>query len=378
MFIEIQKNVLSIIILAILYISLIRHLNWKEYLNKVFLYLIWINIACIFLDSMIIITSGDTSSFASVVLYASTGLYYVIAPMVALMWLYYVELTIQPSKHKFFKSSIVPCVLIIVNLVFVILSYGNDLIFNISEQNVFSRGGLSYITSSISAFILIYSMVKIYLHKNKIRKQEYIPLMLYSVPPLISGIFLMIFKDMNFVFNSLIISNLIIYIYIQSKITSTDFLTGLFNKREYEFVIKQLKANKLRGLELSGMMIDINDFKKINDEFGHKLGDEALITVAKIIKSTVRKQDGVFRVGGDEFMVIITSEEHNIIDDVIDRINDQLTKFNQTKTYPFVLSFSLGKDIYDESVHSDIDEFFENLDFMMYDQKRLYKERTNS
>lgn len=378
MFVEIQKNVLSIIILAIIFISLIKHLNWKEYLNKVFLYLIWINIVCIILDSVIILTSGDSSVFSNVLLYVGVGLYYVIAPMVAWMWLYYVELTVNPASKRFLKTSIFPVVIIVVNFVFVIFSYWNNLIFNISDTNVFSRGSLFFITGGLSGLIFIYSMIRIYLHKTSIRKQEYTPLMLYSVPPLISGILLLIFKDMNFIFNSLIVSNLIIFIYIQSKITSTDFLTGLFNKREYEFVIKQLKASKPKELELSAMMIDINDFKQINDEYGHKLGDEALITISKIIKSSVRKQDYVFRVGGDEFMVILLSDEHDIIKGIINRIDEQLTKFNQLKTYPFELSFSLGKGIYNEEKQQDLDKFFENLDSMMYEQKKVYKKQLNS
>ncbi|MCD4827528.1 MAG: GGDEF domain-containing protein [Acholeplasmataceae bacterium] len=377
MFIDIQKNVLSIIILAILFISLIRHLNWKEYLNKVFLHLILINIACIFLDSMIIITSGQDSLFANITLYISVGLYYTLLPIAALFWLYYVEFTVNPDSKRYIKMSIIPGVLIIFNFILVILSYNNDLIFSINDQNVFARSDFFFITGGLASVILIYSLIHIYLHRKYIRKQEYIPLMLYSVPPLISGIILIAFKDMNFVFNSLIISNLIIYIYIQSKITSTDFLTGLYNRREYEFVIKQLKTNKQKGLELSGMMIDINDFKKINDEFGHKLGDEALITISKIIKASVRKQDGVYRIGGDEFMVVILSEEHDIIDGISERIKEQLDKFNQKKTFPFNLSFSLGKGIYDGENEKDIDKFFEHLDFMMYDQKKLYKEKQN-
>lgn len=375
MYIEIQKNVLSIIILAILYISLIRQLNWKEYLNRVFLYLIWFNIACIALDSMIILTSGNTSIIPNIILYSSVGLYYGVAPVIALLWLCYVDLTIFGDKNRLFKISIMPSIIILINLVLVMASYRYDLIFNINDQNVFSRGSFFFITIALSTIVLMYTMFHIYKNKRTIRSQEYVTLMLFGLPPLVSGIFLIFFKDMNFVWNSLVISQLLVYIYIQSRITNTDFLTGLYNRREYEFRVKQFKNNKLKNVELSGIMIDINDFKKINDDYGHKFGDKALITTSKMIKASIRKQDCVFRVGGDEFVVIILSEEHDIINDIIKKIDKEFFKFNQSTDYPFKLSYSMGKGIYDEKKHDDINAFFEYLDFMMYDQKREYKEQ---
>lgn len=375
MYIEIQKNVISIIILLILYISLVRQINWKEYLNKMFLHLLWFNIVCLILDSVIVLISGNTSNISSIILYASVGIYYSAAPLIALFWLFYADLTIFGDTKRLVKISILPSVLILINFILVIVSYRYDIIFNISEQNIFSRGSFFFTTVIIAALILIYTMIHIYMNKSVIRKKEYIPLLTFALPPLISGIFLIFFKEMNFVWNSMVISHILVYIYIQSRITNTDFLTGLFNRREYEFTVNQLKSNKLKNLELSGIMIDINDFKKINDEYGHKLGDEALIATSKIIKSSIRKKDSVYRVGGDEFLVIIFSGEHQIIDDIIKRIDKKFNEFNLSTEFPFKLSYSMGKGIFEENKHTNINDFFEQLDFMMYDQKRDFKEK---
>jgi diguanylate cyclase (GGDEF)-like protein len=377
LYIEIQKNVLSIIILLILYFSLIRQLNWKEYLNRVFLYLIWFNIACLVLDSIILFTSGNTSTFLNILLYGSVGLYYGLVPIIALLWLYYVDLTIYGNTKRLLKISIIPIIMIVLNFGLVLASFKYALIFNINNQNVFSRGSYFFITISLSAIILVITMIHIYKHRKAVRKQEYIPMMLFGLPPLISGIFLIFYKDMNFVWNSMVISQLLVYIYIQSRITNTDFLTGLYNRREYEFMVKQLKYNKLKNIELSGIMIDINDFKKINDKYGHKLGDEALVTASQMIKESVRKQDWVFRVGGDEFLVIILDQDLHVLDEVIKRIDKQFIKFNESSKYPFELSYSFGKGVFDDKKHQDLNDFFEYLDFMMYDKKREYKKQFN-
>ena len=163
------------------------------------------------------------------------------------------------------------------------------------------------------------------------------------------------------------------------EIAMLDSLTNIYNRRALSLLAQQ-KINLARrlGFDVCCLFIDINDFKKINDEYGHKLGDEVLITISKLIKSSVRKHDSVFRVGGDEFMIVLVSEEHDIVDGVITRLTEELNVFNQSKTYPFDLSFSAGIGVYDEDEYQDIGKFFEHLDFLMYDQKRVYKEGLNT
>ena len=374
MYIAIQKNILSVIILAILYISLIRRVNWKEKLNKAFSYLILFNIAIILFDSIIIITTGNNVLIAKILMFVSVGFYYALAPVGAFIWLIYADIAIFQDKNRLYKLSIIPTFLILVNLVGVILSYSQGLMFNISQENIFFEGDHSLITFIISASVMLYAMFHIYINRNLIRKYEYLPLIIFAIPPLVSSIIYIFFNDANFIWNSLVISQLLIYIYIQSKITSTDFLTGLFNKREYEFLIKSLAANKPENIELSAIAIDINDFKKINDEHGHRTGDEALVTTAKLLKTAVRKQDYVFRVGGDEFVVIVLSDETHILDKVITRIEQGLEAFNQSSAYPFELNYSLGKGNYEYQKYNDLQDFFAYLDSSMYEHKKILKQ----
>lgn len=374
MYIEIQKNILSIIILAILYISLIRQLNWKENLNKAFLYLILLNIAIIFLDIVIIATTNSDLLISKILMLLSAGLYFIMIPIGALFWLFYVDTVIHQDKKRLYKLAIVPTIFIITNLILVIISYSNGMIFSIGQDNVLTRGPYAFITIIFASSMMIYAMICIHKNRRLIRKQEYFPLMVFAIPPLISAIILMLFKEVNFVWNSLVISQLLIYIYIQSKITSTDFLTGLYNKREYDFLIKSLSTNKLRSVEISGIVVDIDDFKMINDEYGHRIGDEALISTANLLKSAVRKQDYVFRVGGDEFVVVVLSDEKDMVDKIMTRIEEELKIFNQSPTYPFKLSYSLGEGSYDQEEHTSLERFFEYLDSLMYDHKKTSKQ----
>lgn len=85
-----------------------------------------------------------------------------------------------------------------------------------------------------------------------------------------------------------------------------DVLTGLFNRKYYnEKIEEHLSLYKRYSTSFSMIMFDIDDFKYINDVYGHKTGDKVLVEMSKLIQSIIRKNDLLFRVGGEEFIVIV-------------------------------------------------------------------------
>jgi len=87
---------------------------------------------------------------------------------------------------------------------------------------------------------------------------------------------------------------------------TTDGLTGLWNRRAFDRRLSEMVANAVRHNEpLSLLMLDIDNFKAINDELGHLVGDEALVHLAGKLRSVVRAGDQVFRYGGEEFLLLL-------------------------------------------------------------------------
>lgn len=90
------------------------------------------------------------------------------------------------------------------------------------------------------------------------------------------------------------------------KDTVTDSLTGVLNRRGFETELNRTLANARRhGRQSALLFVDMNNFKAINDTFGHYAGDEVLIHVATLLKANIRETDILARVGGDEFCVIL-------------------------------------------------------------------------
>lgn len=96
------------------------------------------------------------------------------------------------------------------------------------------------------------------------------------------------------------------------KLTVTDHLTGAYNRRYMDSKIDELIERQKRArAEASLIALDIDHFKKINDEFGHSTGDRVLVDIVELIRSRVRVLDSVCRSGGEEFVVILPDTSEN-------------------------------------------------------------------
>jgi len=89
------------------------------------------------------------------------------------------------------------------------------------------------------------------------------------------------------------------------KDTNLDPLTKIFNRRALTSYLNKICQNKKNNYESHLLILDVDDFKIINDKYGHIAGDKILIFIANILKKTIRDGDNVFRYGGEEFIVIL-------------------------------------------------------------------------
>jgi len=111
--------------------------------------------------------------------------------------------------------------------------------------------------------------------------------------------------------------------------------------------------------------------KRINDQFGHVIGDEALVFTAEILKNSLRNNDFLARYGGDEFMAILNIKNHHILEEVAQRINRNFANFNSSHAKPYNLNVSMGYDIYEYGCQMSSIDFIEHLDGLMYANKSI-------
>lgn len=148
-----------------------------------------------------------------------------------------------------------------------------------------------------------------------------------------------------------------------TQMSYTDKLTGLYNRAYFEEQINKLDDNEYYPLTL--IIGDLNGLKAVNDNLGHLEGDKLLVEIAKVLKGSCRKEDLVFRWGGDEFIILLPNSDYKLGKEICNRI--QLNCKNTDKT-PIPLSISLGVST-KINKQKDIDEILKEAEDMMYVEK---------
>jgi diguanylate cyclase (GGDEF)-like protein/PAS domain S-box-containing protein len=151
----------------------------------------------------------------------------------------------------------------------------------------------------------------------------------------------------------------------------TDQLTGLFNRRGFlALAEQQLKIADRTKKDHLLFYIDLDGMKWINDNLGHKEGDNALIELAAVLKETFRLSDIIARMGGDEFAVLAIDIPEGNVDIHMARLQDQIDMHNGRDNRQYKLSISVGCSCYDPANSCTIDELMASADERMYIEKK--------
>ena len=144
---------------------------------------------------------------------------------------------------------------------------------------------------------------------------------------------------------------------------SHDELTGAYNRAGYDLLLTSL------DLELTYMLLfDVDNFKNINDTYGHEMGDKVLVKLVQVLKANFRSDDYVCRIGGDEFIVFMvhfTEKQYSLISAKLDKISQELA--NGSDGLP---GFSVSVGIAHGSEAHDAEGLFEKADMAMYQSKQ--------
>jgi diguanylate cyclase (GGDEF)-like protein len=160
------------------------------------------------------------------------------------------------------------------------------------------------------------------------------------------------------------------------RIAYYDALTGVRNKRAYEYSLEELRDLVDKGLQDFGFaVVDLNDLKYYNDTFGHEKGDEAIRMACRIICDTFVRSP-VFRYGGDEFTIILKGHDLEHVDELIADMKDWMERLSNDESLPewTRVKAAVGYAVYDPARDSDPDAVFKRADEAMYEDKKIMKQ----
>lgn len=148
-----------------------------------------------------------------------------------------------------------------------------------------------------------------------------------------------------------------------------DELTGTMSRRKGLNILSSL-MNSRHSQSFTICYIDIDHLKKVNDQHGHNKGDQLIKTISGIIQKKINDDDILFRMGGDEFVIIFPGQTPSKANQVWSAIQKEFKRMNQTSQEPFTLSASHGTCYYQSGMNVSVEELLEMADQQMYNEKR--------
>lgn len=242
-------------------------------------------------------------------------------------------------------------------------------IFYFDSAHVYHRGPLLFIPMLMQLMMMLLVEGFLISQRQKIEAHYFSALTVFLIAPLIGWALQLFIYGLPFSLLGITFAAQILFTDIQNRNMDKDYLTGAFTRQILDsYMQRKIDASTSRKT-FSAILLDIDDFKSINDRYGHFEGDVALEKTVRLLRDSVNRQDFVARYGGDEFCIVLESDDDGTVENTIVRIYDNLADYNQSGNKPYELCFSLGYAVYCRAMGSSAEEFFNFIDRRMYQQK---------
>jgi len=302
-------------------------------------------------------------------LYIANGLYYACHAAPTSLYLLYADF--QFNRNPARTRKYLPPLLVLNGIIAImaLVTPFTGMLFGLDTNNAYSRGWGFPIFATLLYSLTALSFIPIAVGRGKASPRVYITLLAYPLPMLAAATAQALVYGLVLVWPVTTVFLLAALMNIQRSRGSTDHLTGTANRRSLDEMLCQLVRSSQSGKKFGGILVDLNDFKAINDRWGHDTGDRALEDAAGILRASVRQDDFVARYGGDEFVLLLPGASPASLDEVVKRIALLSGVRNERDDRPYRLSFSIGSAIFEPETDADARAYLSRLDTAMYKDK---------
>ena len=244
----------------------------------------------------------------------------------------------------------------------------------ISKEYV--RGIFFYHRAAASISFCIALAYYVFVYRRFMLEKFWMPLLSYPIGLLVFGLAQTALEGMQLEYAGVVFAMQFVFNFVQNASVNEDYLTGTSSKKILQFNLQNRVAWSNETRTFTFFIMDLDHFKEINDIYGHTVGDEALITMSKILKNVFRRSsDIISRFGGDEFCVIADVKTEEGVKKLLSEVQTLVDKFNaenKKKATPYELKISVGYQIYKKSSGMDAEQLFAAVDKQMYEIKEAH------
>ena len=329
-----------------------------------------LTLTCCLADPLCYYFDGKSGMLAAFFVWGGNLWLFALQLAVPLLWFEFLTLHLYGSVNKYYAGVLYGMIGVCYGLL--IINFFTPIIFGVTEQNNYYRGDFYWLFFAMNLLIILASIVAYIRAKQKGGLLKFFPLLVFAIPMVIGLFIQTVFHGVSMAWPCLSISLCGVSIGLAGEKVFRDRLTGLYN-RSYLEEVKE-KADKTGHQEyFTVIMTDIDGFKRINDTFGHSVGDQALIETARLLRENVGALGVVIRYGGDEFMILLNTADEAEADRIMGQIIEGLEAFNKAAERPYKLHLSIGSCLIDLEEES-LDRIFDEVDRRMYEDKARYYE----
>lgn len=365
-------NTYSILLLTIICYNSLRHDERESLQHKLYMMVLYATIILLVVD-IFSRFDGKPDTFYPLLNHCGNFLVFLLNPVLPSLWLLYVHAQVFQEERKL-RSLLTPlCIVNGVHAVMVVLNQFYGWFYYIDSANIYHRGPffLLSVLTALALMAVAYTMITA--NRANIRKKQYFSLAFFAFPPFVCILLQIVFYGISLVLNSIVLSLLMVSLNVQNHNMYTDYLTGINNRKRLDSYLRAKINANTEDRAFSAIMIDLNNFKAINDAFGHDVGDNALQVFVKLLKSCLRTDDFIARFGGDEFCLVLDIGDRVRLEEVVGRIDTCIDEHNRSGKQPYTLSCSMGYAVYDCHLSMDVEAFLRKIDMLMYEHKQVSK-----
>lgn len=363
-------NIISILLIGTLYLANRQKAEYDRDMRLLQQMMVTIGIANIS-DCCVYYLAGSSNIVIKVLVFLSGSGLFLGNVMIGYLWakfiMVHMNIPFSDIRRNIYRTiGLISIVLLVINIFY-------PLVFSVSDGRY--QRGFAYIIFLI--FAAFYILDSLYLYVKRVKKNgslKLFPVHIFLIPVILGVVIQAFFVEISITWTSIAISVAGIMTALKNEIIFTDCLTGLYNRVYLEFLHK--RACNKKDCWVSGIMIDLNGFKQINDNYGHAEGDLALCIVADLLRKSFSEYGVVTRYAGDEFVIMLNTTDDQLIQKIIKSAKKNFVTENEKNDKPYQLSASMGYAITNLS-NETIDDFMNRIDEQMYQDKMKYYEHND-
>lgn len=344
----------------------------RSIMTRIFLLLCWSTIFVLFVDMGAWLTDGIDGENRWWLPYAANYALFILQSMPLIIWVNYVDYQLNRSLSRLKKRWYYAQPLIL-TVILMIYSAFSGYVFTIDAANRYQRGPGTIFITIIYIVVICFSFLLAFKHRRTADRRFLSVVAIFGIIPLAASIFQMLFYGMTLIWPSVGVAVIYAYIFLETQREIRDYLTGLLSRQQMDALILARIRDHGRKGDFGLIMIDMDDFKTINDVHGHSEGDEALIQLASILMVSTKTIDKTSRFGGDEFLILVENGNSMKIEEIIQRIHSRIDEVNHKKGKPYAIAISAGYAVFSPDVYRGFSDLMDDVDRKMYEVKKKRK-----